>query len=83
MQSSRPLQPERGILHSERLLGLQAECPVCSGPEKSTGWLLEREGENSCWYIELKCADCGSRGGTWRLEWMPLIQDVLKAAGLS
>ena len=64
-------------LYSERLLGLRGECPVCGGPESSTGWLIHREDGGSRWYVDLKCADCGSRGGTWRLEWLPLIEEVL------
>src|ERR687889_13760 len=69
-------RPDGATLYSERLLGLWDECPVCSSLEKSTGWLLEREGVGPRWYVELQCTGCGSRGkdggrrsgATWRGE---------------
>jgi hypothetical protein len=73
-------RPEGAVLYSERLLGLRGECPLCSRPENSTGWLLEREGVGPRWYVDLKCTGCGSRGGTWSREWLPLIEEVLEAA---
>jgi hypothetical protein len=72
-------RPDGATLYSERLLGLRGECPVCSGSENSTGWLLEGVGPR--WYVDLQCTDCGSRGGTWNREWVPLIEEVLEAAG--
>ena len=75
-------RPDGATHYSERLLGLWDECPLCSGPEKSTGWLLQREGgDGSRWYVDLKCTGCGSHGGTWKREWLPLIEEVLEAAG--
>jgi len=74
-------RPDGATLYSERLLGLRGECPVCSGPENSTGWLLEREGVGPRWYVDLQCVRCGSRGGTWNREWVLLIEEVLEAAG--
>jgi hypothetical protein len=74
-------RPDGATLYSERLLGLRDECPLCGGPEDSTGWLLAREGVGPRWYVDLKCTVCGSRGGTWRREWLPLIEEVLEAAG--
>ena len=68
-------------IFSERLLGLRGECPACSGDERSTGWLLFREEGGARWYVELKCTDCGSRGGTWKREWLALIEDVIEAEG--
>jgi hypothetical protein len=73
--------PDGAILYSERLLGLRSECPLCSGQENSTGWLLHREEAGSHWYVDLKCTDCGSRGGTWKREWLPLIEEILKNEG--
>ena len=67
------------MLYSEKLLGLRSECPACGERESSTGWLLERQGGNSRWYVELKCVGCRSRGGTWKREWLPLIEEVLTA----
>ena len=73
-------RPPGAVLYSEKLLGLLDYCPVCSGQESSTGWLLYREDTGGfCWYVELKCTVCGSRGGTWNREWMPLIDGVLEA----
>lgn len=72
-------RPSGGVLYSEKLLGLRSECPACGERESSTGWLLERQGGNSRWYVELKCVGCRSRGGTWKREWLPLIEEVLKA----
>lgn len=70
-------RPPGGVLYSEKLLGLRSECPACGERESSTGWLLERKGGSSRWYVELKCAGCRSRGGTWRREWLSLIAGVL------
>lgn len=81
MSGSGSDRPDGATLYSERLLGLRGECPVCSGPENSTGWLLEREGVGPRWYVDLQCTGCGSRGGTWNREWVPLIEEVLEAAG--
>jgi hypothetical protein len=61
------------------LLGLRSECPLCSEREVSTGWLLYHDDAQSYWYLDLKCAGCGSRGATWRGEWLPLINEVLEA----
>jgi hypothetical protein len=74
-------RPDGAALYSERLLGLRGECSVCSGVENSTGWLLKREGGDPHWYVDLQCEGCGSRGGTWNREWVPLIEEVLGAAG--
>ena len=74
-------RPDGATLYSERLLGLLGECPVCGGVENSTGWLLKREGDDPRWYVDLRCEGCGSRGGTWTREWVPLIEEVLEAAG--
>ena len=75
-------RPDGATLYSERLLGLWGKCPVCSGPENSTGWFLKREGGDPLWYVDdLQCTGCGSRGGTWTREWVPLIEEVLEAAG--
>ena len=74
-------RPDGATLYSERLIGLRGECPVCSRVENSTGWLLKREGGDPRWYVDLQCEGCGSRGGTWNREWVPLIEEVLEAAG--
>ena len=71
--------PPGGVLYSERLLGLRGECPACGEWERSTGWLLSQEGDASRWYVDMKCTGCRSRGGTWKHEWPPLIEEVLKA----
>jgi hypothetical protein len=71
-------RPDGATLYSEQLLGLRSECPLCGGLENSTGWLLQREDDGCRWYVDLKCTDCGSRGGTWRREWAPLIEEVLE-----
>ena len=81
MSDSGSERPDGAVLYSERLLGLRGECPVCGGPENSTGWLLKREGVGPGWYVELKCTACGSRGGTWKREWVPLMEELLEAAG--
>ncbi len=81
MNDSGSDRPEGATLYSERLLGLRDECSLCSGAENSTGWLLKREGVGPRWYVDLKCTGCGSRGGTWRREWLPLIEEVLEAEG--
>jgi hypothetical protein len=71
-------RPTGAILYSEKLLGLRIECPACGEWECSTGWLLYRAGETSRWYVDLKCTGCLSRGGTWKREWLPLIEEVLE-----
>lgn len=76
-----PGRPGGVALYSERLLGLRGECSLCSGLERSTGWLLRREGDDSRWYVDLKCTSCGSRGGTWRREWAALIGEAIDAEG--
>ena len=81
MSDSGSERPDGATLYSERLLGLRGECPACSGVENSTGWLLKRVGGNPRWYVDLQCEGCGSRGCTWRREWVPLIEEVLEAAG--
>ena len=80
MSGSDSDRPEGAILYSERLLELRGECPLCSRQENGTGWLLEREGVGPRWYVDLQCTGCGSRGGTWKREWLPLIEEVLEAA---
>ena len=77
MSDSKSERPAGAVLYSEKLLGLRSECPVCGEREGSTGWLLKREGAAPGWYVELKCTGCRSRGGTWKREWQPLIQEVL------
>ena len=69
------------VLYSERLLGLRhEECPLCGGWEDSTGWLLYREDAGPCrWYVDFRCAGCGSRGGVWKREWQSLLDEVLGA----
>jgi hypothetical protein len=79
MNDSKSNQPPDAILYSDKLLGLRGECPVCGEWESSTGWLLQREGESARWYVDLICGGCGSRGGTWKLEWQSLIEEVLEA----
>lgn len=71
--------PTGAVLFSEKLLGLRGECPVCGEWESSTGWLLYREGDGFRWYVDLKCTGCRSQGGTWKREWLPLIEEVLTA----
>jgi hypothetical protein len=72
-----PDRPRGAVLYSEKLLGLRSECPACGDWESSTGWLFKGAGGGSRWYIELKCAGCRSRGGTWKREWLHLIEGVL------
>ena len=79
MSDSRSDRPPGAILYSEKLLGLRGECSACGGWERSTGWLLSQEGDASRWYVDLKCTGCRSRGGTWKREWLPLIEEVLNA----
>ena len=79
MSNLAPERPANAVLHSEKLLGLQSECPLCSEREISTGWLLYHSDAHSCCYLDLKCIGCGSRGATWRREWQPLINEVLEA----
>ena len=55
--------------------------PSLRGMGEQYGVLFKREGVGPRWYVELKCAGCGSRGGTWNREWVPLIDEVLEAAG--
>ena len=76
MESERP---PRAVLHSLRLTGLRGECPACGEREMSTGWLLYEDDGKSCWYLDLICTGCGSRGSTWKREWLPLISEVLEA----
>ena len=78
------LDPDRrrgATLYSERLLGLRHDaCPLCGEWEDSTGWLLFREDAGPHrWYIDFRCAGCGSRGGVWEREWQPLIDEALGA----
>ena len=73
--------PGGAVLFSEKLPGLGAECSACGEWEGSTGWLLSREGDSFRWYVDLKCTGCKSRGVTWKREWLPLIEEVLKAGG--
>jgi hypothetical protein len=72
-------RPPHAILYSLKLIGLRSECPLCSEGEISTGWLLYHDDAQSYWYLDLKCTGCGSRGATWRREWLPLIDEVLGA----
>jgi hypothetical protein len=74
-------RPPGAVLHSEKLLGLRSECPACGEWEHSTGWLLSREVGTYRWYVDLKCTGCRSRGGTWKREWLSLIEGVLEAEG--
>lgn len=74
-----PERPPNAVLHSEQLLGLRSECPLCGEREISTGWLLYHDDAHSCWLLDLICIGCGSRGATWRREWQPLIHEVLEA----
>lgn len=69
------------LLYDERLLGLRHDgCSLCGEWESSTGWLLYREDAGPYrWYIDFRCAGCGSRGGVWKREWQPLIDKVLEA----
>jgi hypothetical protein len=71
--------PTGAAIFSEKLLGLRDECSACGEWENSTGWLFYREGDGFRWYVELKCTGCGSRGVTWKREWLPLIEEVLTA----
>jgi hypothetical protein len=79
MSNIDPERPPDAVFHSEKLLGLRSECPLCSAGEISTGWLLYHDDAHSCWYLDLKCIGCGCRGATWRQEWLPLINEVLEA----
>jgi len=79
MSDSRSERPAGAVLYSEKLLGLRSECPACGEWERSTGWLLSREEDTPPWYVDLKCTGCLSRGGTWKREWMPLIEELLDA----
>lgn len=72
-------RPPDAVLHSEKLLGLQSDCPLCSEREMSTGWLLYHNDLHGCWYLDLTCTGCGTRGATWRRQWQPLIDEVLEA----
>jgi hypothetical protein len=72
-------RPPGAVLYSEKLLGLRSECSACGECERGTGWLLSQEGDTSLWYVDLKCTGCLSRGGTWKREWLPLIEETLKA----
>lgn len=79
MSDSRSERPAGAVLYSEKLLGLRSECPACGEWERSTGWLLSREEDTPPWYVDLKCTGCLSRGGTWKREWMPLVEELLDA----
>ena len=79
MSNIDPERPPNAVLHSEKLFGLRSECPLCSEREISTGWLLYNDDAQSCWCLDLKCIGCGSRGATWKREWLPLIDEVLEA----
>ncbi len=46
-----------------------SECPLCSGKEVWTGITELRDGQT---YFEMKCADCGSTGFEWNIEWEKL-----------
>ena len=72
-------RPPHAVLYSPRLRGLRGECPLCGEREISTGRLLHHEDAQSYWYLDLKCTGCGSRGATWRREWLPIINEVLEA----
>jgi hypothetical protein len=72
-------RPPNAVLYSDKLTGLGGECPVCSEREMSTGWLVYHDDVGRYWYLDLKCTGCGSRGATWRREWLPLITEVLEA----
>ena len=78
MSDSPSARPNGAVLYSERLLGLRNECPACGEWEHSTGWLLSRAEDAPRWYVDLKCTGCGSRGGTWKREWLPLVEEVLR-----
>ena len=78
MSDSSSDRPDGVAVYSERLLGLHSECPVCSGQERSTGWLLRREEGGFEWLVELRCTNCGSRGGTWKRDWTALIDEVIE-----
>ena len=78
MSELRSDRPPGAILYSEKLLGLRSECSACGERERSTGWLLSVEGDTSRWYVDLKCTGCHSRGGAWKREWLPLIEEILK-----
>ena len=73
--------PVDAVLYSLKLLGLRSECPACGGVERSSGWLLYRKDDTFRWYVDLKCTECGSRGGTWNREWLPLIEEVVESGG--
>lgn len=79
LSDSRSDRPAGAVLYSEKLLGLRSECPACGEWERSTGWLLSREGDPSRWYVDLKCTGCLSHGGTWKREWLPLIEELIEA----
>jgi hypothetical protein len=79
LSDSRSDRPPGAILYSEKLLCLRGEYSACGGWERSTGWLLSQEGDTSRWYVDMKCTGCLSCGGTWKREWLPLIEEVLKA----
>ena len=81
MSDSRSERPVGAVLYSEKLLGLRGECSACGERERSTGWLLSQEGDTSRWYVDMKCTGCRGRGGTWKREWLLLIEEVLKAEG--
>jgi hypothetical protein len=65
------------VLYSERLLGLRDDCEIggCRQEEGSTGWLLSYLDDDR-WYVEFECPIHG-RGGAWRPEWQPLIDEVV------
>lgn len=70
-------RPRDALLYSEKLLGLRDDCniPYCRQWESSTGWLSYNV-EVELWFIEFECPSHG-RGGTWKPEWQPLIDEVI------
>lgn len=78
MSNAESGRPKDALLYCEKLLGLRADCniPYCREWESSTGWLLYNV-ETEGWFIEFNCPHHG-RGGTWRPEWQPLIDEVIE-----
>jgi hypothetical protein len=77
LSGSDPTPPAGAALYSETLLALRAECPVCGACEVGTGWLIAREDDPVRWYVDMKCEGCGSRGGTWKQDWISLIESLV------
>lgn len=71
-------RPEKAVLYSEKLLGLEGDCniPYCPQRERSTGWLLY-DLEAGSWFIGFKCPDHG-HSGAWRPQWQDLVYEVLE-----